>query len=61
MTDNLPAWVEFTLKIRDRKNPNAIRTYKQVVQLPQSQETYIPPQEDPNAKRTRRTSRGEKR
>lgn len=58
--DNVPAWVEVTVVFRDTKNPGRKRTYRQVVQLPQSQETYIPPQEDTNARRTLRSRRGER-
>jgi len=58
--DNVPAWVEVSVVFRDMKNPERKRTYRQVVQLPQSQETYIPPQDDPNSRRTMRSRRGER-
>lgn len=58
--DNVPAWVEVSVVFRDTKNPERKRTYRQVVQLPQSQETYIPPQEDANSRRTMRSRRGER-
>jgi hypothetical protein len=42
--DELPAWVEITFVFTDPKKVEKERTYRQIVLLPQSQETYVPPE-----------------
>lgn len=44
-TDDLPAWVELTFTFTDPKKTEKEKEYKQIVQIPESQETYVPPDE----------------
>jgi prepilin-type N-terminal cleavage/methylation domain-containing protein len=43
-TDDLPAWVEITYVFTDPKKTEKERTFRQVIQIYSSQETYIPPE-----------------
>ena len=43
LIDNLPAWVEVSVTFTDPRKEEREKTYKQIVQMPQSQENYIPP------------------
>jgi prepilin-type N-terminal cleavage/methylation domain-containing protein len=42
-SDDLPAWIEITYTFTDPKKVEKERTFTQLIQLAQSQETYIPP------------------
>ncbi len=42
LPDGIPAWVKYTLTFSNPQNPERERTYMQIVQLYQSQETFIP-------------------
>ncbi|MCX7018701.1 MAG: prepilin-type N-terminal cleavage/methylation domain-containing protein [bacterium] len=41
--DDLPAWVEVSVTFTDPRKSEKARTYRETVLLPQSQETYVPP------------------
>lgn len=63
--DDLPAWVELTFRFSDptskKKGSDELREveYKQIVQIPASQETYVPPdpQQDKSKSRRSRSAR----
>ncbi len=44
--DELPAWVEISFTFTDPRKEEREKKYKQLVQLPQAQETYIDPELD---------------
>jgi len=46
LPDGVPAWIKYTLTFTDPKIPERTRKYMQIVQLYQSQETFIPEIED---------------
>lgn len=56
LPDNVPAWVRITLTIADRLKPERKRTYTQLVQLYNSQETFIPQDDTDSTVRSRKTS-----
>ena len=45
-TDDIPAWVEITITFTDPKNTEKERVLRQVLLMPTSQETYVPPEMD---------------
>lgn len=47
--DEIPAWVEFTITFVDPKNEEKEKKFRQVVMLPLSQESYVPPEFQNNA------------
>lgn len=42
--DDLPSWVEITFQFANPRNPEAVSELRQVVMMPQAQETYVPPE-----------------
>lgn len=59
--DDLPAWVEVTFTFADPRDEEKETLYKQIVQIPASQETYVPPdpsQENTRGRGSRRMARG---
>ncbi|MBX7245889.1 MAG: prepilin-type N-terminal cleavage/methylation domain-containing protein [Candidatus Sumerlaeaceae bacterium] len=56
--DNVPAWASITLTFKDPKDDEKLKTFHQVVQLPQSQETYVPVQADSTQATTQRSWSG---